>query len=74
MGCVAAAPGIEEDTALFEESMGGMELLKKVRINNGLCEEILNLKRKKDIQNILEVLMRMLFSSSAFKHRNESHC
>lgn len=51
-----------------------MELLKKVRINNGLCEEILNLKRKKDIQNILKVLMRMLFSSSAFKHRNESHC
>lgn len=47
MGCVAAAPGIEEDTALFEESMGGMELLKKVRINNGLCEKILNLKKKK---------------------------
>jgi len=45
--CGAAAPGIEEDTALFEESTGGMELLKKVRINNGLCEKILNLKRKK---------------------------
>lgn len=43
----AAASGIEGDAALFEKSTGGTELFKEGRINNGLCEEFLNVTRKK---------------------------